>query len=313
MLIGKSKLTFRSIQGMFYDRLQASPAPYVSALALAVDSDQSKEDYAWLGKSPSMREWVGGRNIKRLREFAYTIENKPYEVTLGIKRFDVDHGKTEQVAVRINELADGANGHAAKLLSSLINSGAAKVCYDGKYFFDTTHAEGDSGTQSNIITVARAGSAPTAGEMETAILKAVEGLLTIKDDTGEPMNEGAQSFRVMVPVSLMSVAAAALKNPIIVDGGTSRTNTIATNVGGFEFALDVNSRLTSFTNKIAVFRADGNVKPFIFQEVDKPELSELAEGSEHAFKNDEYLYGVRAVRGMGYGLWQHAALVNIGS
>jgi phage major head subunit gpT-like protein len=35
----------------------------------------------------------------------------------------------------------------------------------------------------------------------------------------------------------------------------------------------------------------------------------LAEGSEEEFKNRRHLYGVTAIRNVGYGYWQHGCLV----
>jgi hypothetical protein len=43
-----------------WDPATAPPA-WVPRVALRVDSDQASEDYKWLGMSPVMREWVGGR------------------------------------------------------------------------------------------------------------------------------------------------------------------------------------------------------------------------------------------------------------
>jgi phage major head subunit gpT-like protein len=120
------------------------------------------------------------------------------------------------------------------------------------------------------------------------------------------MNEGANMFRVMVPTSFMAAAAAALRNPVIVDASGSRTNTL-TNLGGFTFALDVNSRLT-WTTKFATFRADGNAKPLIRQEEKPVQLKAKAEGSELEFDEDKHQYGVDTNRNVDYGFWQHACL-----
>ena len=76
-----------------------------------------------------------------------------------------------------------------------------------------------------------------------------------KDDQGEPMNEAARSFVVMVPTPFMSATAAALNNPIITTGSTSFTNTLV-NLGGFSYQIAINPRLT-WTTKFALFRADG--------------------------------------------------------
>jgi phage major head subunit gpT-like protein len=36
------------------------------------------------------------------------------------------------------------------------------------------------------------------------------------------------------------------------------------------------------------------------------QVSAIAEGSEEEFKHDRHLYGIKAIRNAGYGLWQHA-------
>lgn len=184
------------------------------------------------------------------------------------------------------------------------------MCYDGQFFFDTDHNEGDSGAQSNDITFdAATPAAPTAAEAESAVLKAVEAMMAFKDDQGEPMNEEANQFLVMVPVPFMSAFAAALKNPVIVDANGSRTNTIV-NVGGFNFELAVNPRLT-WTTKFALYRTDGQTKPFIRQEEEGVTVSAVAEGSELEFNEDMHRYGVKAIRNVGYGYWQHAVLTTL--
>lgn len=301
-------LSSRAIIGEFFLRLeQAIGAEWIGPLSMLFQSDQGSETYKWLGMSPVMREWIGGRNAKGFRENGITIENLDFEATMEVFTKELRRDKTGQIMVRIREMADRTNAHWAKLLSALIIAAESTVCYDGQFFFDTDHEEGDSGSQSNDITYnVTTTTAPTAAEMEIAILNAVTQLLSFKDDQGEPMNEGASSFRVMVPVPFLASAAAALKNPVIVDASGARTNTI-TNIGGFEFGLDVNTRLT-WTDRFMVSRADGNVKPFIRQEEKPVELKAIAEGSELEFNENKHHYGVDASRNVGYGYWQHACL-----
>lgn len=310
--MGASSLSSRAIIGEFYNQLEQNIGmTWIPGVSNYFKSNQESESYAWLGMAPAMREWVGGRHAKGLRENGITIENKTYESTMEVLVDEIRRDKTGQILVRVAEQAQRANAHWAKLLSGLIVGGESSVCYDGQFFFDTDHGEGDSGTQSNDITSAAASpTAPTAGEAEKAVLKAVETILGFKDDQGEPMNEEAAQFMVMVPVSLMSPFAAALKNPVILDGGTSRTNTIV-NVGGFGFELVVNPRLSSWTSKFAVFRTDGQTKPFIRQEEEEITIAAVAEGSELEFNENLHRYGIKAIRNAGYGYWQHATLVTL--
>lgn len=304
-------LSSRAIIGEFYATLEQDiGASWIDAVSNLFQSDQESETYKWLGMSPAMREWVGGRQAKGFRENGLTITNKEFEATLEVLVKEMRRDKTGQVMLRVREMAERTNSHWGKLLSALLVSGETALCYDGQSFFDTDHEEGDSGAQSNDLTSDVATpTAPTAGEMETAILRSIEAMLGFKDDQGEPMNENAHEFLIMLPVPFMSPAAAALGSQIIVDSNTSRSNTILTmgNLGGFNIRMATNARLP-WTTKFATFRTDGQVKSLIRQEEESVTMSAIAEGSELEFKENKHQYGVKASRNVGFGYWQRAAL-----
>lgn len=310
--MGAGSLSSRAIIGEFYAKLEQDMGmSWIPGLSNMFESNQESETYKWLGQAPAMREWIGGRQAKGFRENGITITNKKYEATLEVLLDEIRRDKTGQVMTRVRELAERTNSHWAKLLSTLIINAESALCYDGQYFFDTDHSEGDSGTQDNDITSdITTATAPTAGDMETAILLCIEKILGFKDDTGEPMNENARSFLAMVPVPFMKSAAAALGSQIIVDGSVSRSNTILTlgSIGGFQIQLAVNPRLT-WTTKLALFRTDSEVKALIRQEEEPLSVSAIAEGSELEFNEDKHNYGVKAMRNVGYGYWQRACLL----
>ena len=315
--MGGSALSSRAIIGMFYEELEKAIAADWTGL-LSMDffqSDMEVESYKWLGMSPAMREWVGGRQAKGLRDNGITITNKTWEATLEILVDWIRRDKTGQIRVRIADLAGRAVAHWASLLSTLIINAESTVCYDGQYFFDTDHSEGSSGTLNNDLTadistfpasVHGVVTAPSVEEMQQTILNAIAGILGFKDDQGEPMNEGAQNFLVMAPVALMSPVLAATKNPIV---GAS-TNLITNITGDFSIKPAINPRLT-WTDKIAVFRTDGATKAFIRQEEEGLTINAIAEGSEEEFNNNRHLYGVKAIRNVGYGFWQKACLIQM--
>jgi phage major head subunit gpT-like protein len=280
-----------------------------------IPSDQESETYKWLGMSPAMREWIAGRNPKGLRNNGITIENKHFEATLRIREEDFRRDKTGQILIRAAELADRTQEHWASLISTLILNGAATVCYDGDYFFGDAHAEGDSGTQDNNISIDISAMAtgvhgsitlPSVGEMAICILSGISQILGYKDDQGEPFNDLAQTFTVMAAPSLMAPLLGACSNQFLAAG---ESNPLI--AGNFKVTPVVNSRLTTMASQICVFRTDGRAKPFIRQEEKAVELIMLAEGSEHAKINGEYLFGVDTWRNAGYGLWQHACLVTL--
>lgn len=307
-------LSSRAIIGRFYNRLeQASGASWVGPLSMYFMSDQESETYRWLGQVPTMREWVGQRQAKGLRENGITIPNLTYEASLEIQVDDLRRDKTGQILVRVDELADRAEAHWQKLLAALIVAGESTVCYDGQFFFDTDHTEGDSGTQSNDIAVDISAAAaavhgtptaPSPEELREMVLTGAQQIIGLKDDQGEPMNENAREFTVMTPLSYWKSAAAALNNPVLGGGDTN----VMTNLDGYTFRLASSPRL-SWTDKLAVFRTDGSTKPFIRQEEEEVTLQVIAEGSEMEIKEKKHLYGVEAIRNVGYGMWQHACLV----
>lgn len=311
--MGATTLSSRAIIGEFYKTLEQDiGASWLPGVSMLFDSDQDSETYPWLGQSPAMREWIGGRNAKGFRENGITITNKHYEATLEVLVKDLRRDKTGQLMTRVRELAQRTNAHWASLLSTLILNGPSTVCYDGQYFFDTDHDEGDSGTQDNDLSIdisalpaAVAGSTtvPSTEEMQQCVIQAIQAIYGFKDDQGEPMNEMAQSFLVMVPPSLWRVASSSFNRP------TTDVNQIIP--ANLDISVVANARLSSWTTAFTVFRADGGVKPFIRQEEMPVQLKAKAEGSEYEFDNDAHQYGVDTWRNVGYGYWQHACLVTM--
>jgi phage major head subunit gpT-like protein len=285
---------------------------YLSQIAMHMDSDQASEDYAWLRATPALREWIGGRQAKGLTANKITITNKTFEGTLVFPSDDIRRDKIGAIDTRISDLARRVTAHWAKLISTLILNGtgsASGFCYDGHPFFDTDHSEGDSGTQLNLLAAAQVPTlgvvdptAPTPFEAAQAVLGVIAYMFNYKDDKGEPMNDLARNFLVMTSPALSAAFSAAATQQVF-GGGVS--NPLAMQKS-YSIAFVANPRLT-YTTQFVVFRTDAPVKPFILQEEEKLTVSVIGEGSEHEFKNNEQLFGVKVIGNCGYGLWQHAA------
>lgn len=314
--MGASGLGSRAIIGRFYETLQGQTgASYLDAISMLFNSDQESETYKWLGMSPMLREWIGGRQARGFRENGITITNKTFEGTLEVLVDEIRRDKTGQVQVRIAELADRAVQHWDKLVSTLISNGTGStsgLCYDGQYFFDDDHSEGDSGTQKNLLTASEVAAlnistatAPTPVEAAKAVLGTIGYMLTYKDDMGEPMNSGARQFLVMTSPTLWQFLAPAVYNMTVNGGEDNPLNSLQRST---DFKIDVvaNTRL-AYTTQFVTFRTDARTKPFIRQEEVGLQISARAEGSEEEFNNNRHLYGVKAVRNVGYGYWQYAA------
>ena len=311
-------ITTRGVIGEFYKALKVdSGASWVNMVSNYFPSDQLTETYAFLDQVYGLREWVGERMARHLSEHSFTIKNKHYEDTLEVNVSDKRRDKTPQVQTRIAEIVRRANSWWASTLSTLIVNAPSTTCYDGQYFFDTDHSEGDSGTQSNDIqadisaypvTTPGTTTAPSVAEAQYAIYDGIATILGFKDNTGEPMNEDASKFLVMVPLSLYKTFSQA----VYTVGQPAETQTALDSIKqDFEIKVVPNVRLSSWTASFAVFRTDSYLKSFIRQEETGISLKVLAEGSDYEFFNDKHLYGIDTWRNAGYGFWQNSCYVTM--
>ena len=295
----------RALIGTYYARLDALLASaWAGQVAMEMPTDQESETYKFLGQSPAMREWIGGRKAKSLQDEGITIVNKTFEATIGINADDWRRDKTAQTSVRVQELAGRSAEHRHKLITELLTDNP--LCYDGQNFFDTDHSEGDSGTQVNALTSSHvselnvaSATALTVTEARDAILGIISHIVGINDNEGEPMNANARNFLVMCPTNLWTPLETATSLNNI---GSSGEDNLLTQ-GGFSVSTVVNPRLdATSTSQFYVFRTDSAVRPVIFQ----TELDESVQMEDKTFEENRLLFGVKAIRNVGPGYWQYA-------
>ena len=314
-------LSSRGIIGMYYSRLSVDLGmAWIEGVANLFGSDQAAETYNWIGQTPAMREWIGSRAAKGFTGQGVTILNTHYESTIEIKKKDARRDKTGQIRVRMEELADRGQTHWASLISTLLMNAPSAVCYDGQYFFDTDHVDPGADyqtSQSNDISVdisalPGAGtdntpSAPNLTQMQLAIFAGIKQILAFLDDRGEPVNENARRFLVMVPVGLYDKAVAAVSGLVTMALAQNFNPSV---LAGLVIDVQMNARLT-WTDSFAVFRTDAPTKAFIRQTEQEVEMKAKGEGSEFEFDNDAWQFGIDAWRGVGYGDWRRACYVTM--
>jgi len=108
-------------------------------IATRVPSSVMEEDYGWLGELPEAREWIGDRHVQNLSEAAYSIKEKPWELTVGVNRDHVETDKLGQYAMRFEAIGRSTVSKPERLVWDLLKAGFTTNCYDGQYFFDTDH------------------------------------------------------------------------------------------------------------------------------------------------------------------------------
>lgn len=243
-----------------FDRAVNAARPFYSEVCTLVPSSRSDEKYAWLGDSPSMIEWLGERKFKQLRAADYLLANKLWENSLLIPRHNIEDDALGIYGPLMEKLAAEAALHPDKLLFQSIVAAESTACFDGQFFYDTDHAWGDSGTQSNDLTFnATDHTNVTSAEFKSAYHAARLAMLQFKNDQGEPLNrptvDGMGSLMLLVPPTLEQQAQEAINAPIL---------GLNSNVVLDRPRIVCSPYLTSGV-KFYLFNLGDALKPFVFQ------------------------------------------------
>jgi len=301
-------LTDSSVRALMIGALESGDNGWVNDLAMKMDSGDKTEDIAWVGTPPALQEFIAGRTMSELAEYAFTITQKDHGAGLRVPKRSWVHDKTGQLQIRFSQLADRVNDKPASMLSQLIMDAEATPCFDGQYFFHTAHSSKNSGTQDNDLGAnAATATAPTAAEMTNAIMAAVQQIYGFKDDEGEPTNQMAKRFGIMVPTPFMRPALEATTSLLGTAGITNLIPSLQAK-GMLQFEVIVNQRLT-WTTKFAMFRLDGIGKPFVLMTDEMMnDVFALGPQSEYCKEHGHCLVGVDYSGNVQYGLWDQAVL-----
>lgn len=298
-----NSLSLRSIQGQYFWSLEETQmASWVGDIANYYTTDQPYEIYKWLGGAPAMTEWRGERVRSSLGDYDLSVVSDKYQSTLSFDVDDMRRDKTGQILRRVAEMGQKAATLPQRLYTTLIESNP--VAYDGSNFFADSH---NVGTVDNNLTFnATTPAAPTSDEMQKAVLQAIQAIVGFKDETGDPCNEFATSFMVMVPTNMYQALTAALKDTFT-SAGVSNT-LIAAQGMGMSIRPIINPRLSS-TDVFYTFRTDAPVKACIWQEesLESGEaFKSLGMDSDNAFWRDEVSFGAKRIASAAMGRFELA-------
>lgn len=297
-------LSFRNIKGSYFAALEETQqASWIPNIANVVESDQPYEIYKFLGGVPIMDKWQGERRRQQLKDFGFTVVTDKFESTVEIDVDDYRRDKTGQVLRRIRELGAQAAVLPQRLFTTLLEANG--TAYEGSAFFADSHAHG--GTVDNLLTLSTtAPDTPTSAEMSTAILNAVQAMYGFTDDRGQPCNEFALQFLLMVPPKYWQAAKAAMQNDFT-SAGVSNTLKNA----GVQIGLVVNPRLLGTAaaagRRMYLFRTDAPVKPLIWQEeMITDAFKTLGPDSSEGFWKDQLAFGAKRIGAAALGRFEYA-------
>ena len=287
MIVNKGALAglYTSLKTIFNKVFTETESQFLR-IATKVPSTTREENYKWLGQIPSMREWIGDREIQNLSASDYTIKNKDFELTIGIDRNDIEDDTLGIYQPVIADMAETAKTNPDKLVFGLLKKGFEEKCYDGEPFFSENHKVGKKKV-SNKGT--KKLSAAAYQEARTAIM-------SMADENGTSLNLVPDVL--VVPPALEGIARKILESEMIEGSSNIYKGTAEVLVAPWLSGADEAWYLLC-TKKA--------LKPLIYQERKAPKLVSMNnENDTNVFMNKQFLYGVDSRENCGYGFWQMA-------
>ncbi len=261
--------------------------PQYKKIAMVVPSTSKSQTYGWLGKLPRVREWIGARVIQNLSAKGYNIINKPWELTIGVDRDDVEDDSLGVYNPLFKELGNQMAAHPDEVVFELLSDGFSTECYDGQYFYDNDHEGPNETSVSNVTDLAL--SPASYGSARTAMKNR-------KDEHGKSLRINP-NLLVVGPLNEDKGREILFKERLA-NGEDNIYYKTAELLVIPDLKTDTEWHLLDTTKPIM---------PMIFQDRKKPEfVAKDNPEDESVFMNKQYLYGSDSRYNAGYGLWQLA-------
>jgi hypothetical protein len=178
--------------------------------------------------------------------------------------------------MRIQQMGAFAKQHPDELLAAMIAAAETTLCYDGQNMCDTDHSEGDSGTQSNLLTTGH--DDDDIAEIATDLGSAIAAFQRFKDDRGQYLRIGSAADAVYDVLCRPEVL------PVFTQLATAEQILATSNQWKGRIRPIGLPELTTEDEWFALWLG-GPVKPFIAQFQEEPTaLKELGPDSEHCKK-----------------------------
>jgi len=230
-------------------------------IAQRVPSNQASETYPWVADHGGASEWKGEREPGAGSENYLTVTNLDYEVSWKVMRDALRYEKYGQMQMQAAGRGRVMGNYINELTLTLIASAASTATYtgdDATYVAAADHAEGNSGTQTNLGSTALSDASLTAARV---------AMMKLKDARGKAI--GLVGDTIVVPPDLEKTALTLVQSERIVGNANNDTN-----VHKGAYQVIVNPFMTD-ANDWALLCTTGHVRPLIWQEVHAPTPVEI--------------------------------------
>jgi phage major head subunit gpT-like protein len=277
----------KGFRTLYSDAFQGGGAtPRVESYALRTTSTSAEEFYGWLAAVPGLRELLGEIVIRNITDLNFSIKNREFESTIGVKRKDIERDNFGMYNMLFTAMGTAARNHPDELLFERMIAGFTSPCYTGKNFFDADH-EPIAGKQKF--------SNKGTKKLSAANFQIARANIKSRRNTeGKPMNLGNDLVLVVSPDNESNARSIVVADKV--GGGND-------NVNKGTARLDVCPLLSSAPDAWFLLDLGYPLKPFINQVEVETEFQSLTDAaSAHVLLLKEYLYQAYRRGNVGYGL-----------
>jgi len=269
-------------RALFKERLAELPQLYKKLATIIENPDSAATKLDWLADISEMKEWLGDRQIEKLRAFDYSITHKDWENTIQVHKRDLKRDRVGIVKPRINAMAESYIDHLQGMVNTLVTGMFSTACYDGQYLIDTDHPLEDGSTQSNKLTAALS---------DSSFKDAIEVMASLKTYKGLTVHQTLSGLLLLIGPSNMATA-----HKIVGNKGAGQA---LTGYEGMAEPVVCPVLVGSHATKWALVRPRFGLMPFIIsREQDVESAQDLL------FMRPYYLFGVDSSDNAGYGLYE---------
>lgn len=258
-------LVLKGALNEFRESMDKIPQVWENHVQIVTSTTQT-ERYSFAGMLPKPRVFDDVRHIQGFRDFTFNVENNEYELSILVKRKDMEDDQTSEIMNRFREFGEAFGSWKNELFATLLEAGAATAPpFDDaggttfSNFYDDTSSIGSSGTIDNDATSAIVASGtPTSSEILTTLQTNIATMQNYADDQGRKGFNGLASstIRCTIPPAYQFAFMEALNATII-----SNTTNVFTNLVQFDVLPFLGNTTTFYMDLMGA-----NRKPFIMQQ-----------------------------------------------
>jgi phage major head subunit gpT-like protein len=179
-------------------------------MATLVPSTSRANHYYWTEVFEGLREWIGERLVKQLKARATVLENKDWELTVGIDRNDLADAQIGMAVTRTEMIGMAARKWPDRVVAAVLLAGETALSYDGQPFFDTDHPVNEDraglGVYSNLET-----SKPLSADNLEFAINSFGGMLAPEGDQYLDL----QPTHLIIPPQLRQTARRLLESDLL--------------------------------------------------------------------------------------------------